>query len=94
VKLTRRQVIAGAAAGALGATGAYELVDQLVGSSPKRSAAGPLPPEQHLLDGVRTVKDNAVDVQVPPLHHQVVTARVKVDRTELVDAQRPLDARP
>jgi hypothetical protein len=90
VKLTRRQVIAGAAAGALGATGAYELVDRLVGSSPKRSAAGPLPPEQHVLDGVRTVTDNGIDVQVPPLHHQVVTARVKVDRAELADAQRAL----
>jgi hypothetical protein len=91
VKLTRRQVLAGAAAGALGATGAYELVDRLVGSSPKRSAAGPLPPEQHVLDGVRTVTDNGIDVQVPPLHHQVVTARVKVDRAELADAQRALE---
>jgi hypothetical protein len=91
MKLTRRQVIAGAAAGALGATGAYELVDRLVGSSPKRSAAGPLPPEQHVLDGVRTVTDNGIDVQVPPLHHQVVTARVKVDRAELADAQRALE---
>jgi hypothetical protein len=90
VKLTRRQVIAGAAAGALGATGAYELVDRLVGSSPERSEAGPLPPEQHVLDGVRTVTDNGIHVQVPPLHHQVVTARVKVDHADLADAQRAL----
>jgi hypothetical protein len=91
VKLTRRQVIAGAAAGALGATGAYELVDRLVGSSPERSGSGLLPPEQHLLDGVRTVTDNDVEVQVPPLHHQVVTARVKVDRSDLADARRVLE---
>jgi len=92
VKLTRRQVLAGAAAGALGATGAYELVDRLAGSSPAREPAGPLPPEQHVLDGTRTVKDNGVEVQVPPLHHEVVTARVRVDRADLVDAQHALEA--
>jgi hypothetical protein len=91
VKLTRRQVLAGAAAGALGATGAYELVDRLVGSSPRRPEAGPLPPEQHVLDGVRTVTDNGVEVQVPPLHHQVITARVAVDRADLVDAHPVLE---
>ncbi len=37
---TRRQVLAGAAAGALGAAGIYELVDQLASSPPKRTAAG------------------------------------------------------
>jgi hypothetical protein len=91
VKLTRKQVLAGAAVGALGAAGAYELVDQLAGSSPPRAAAGPLPPEQHVLDGVRTIKDNGVEVAVPPLHHQVVTARVRVDAADLPDAARTLE---
>ena len=91
MKLTRKQVLAGAAAGALGAAGAYELVDRLAGSSPQRAAAGPLPPEQHVLDGVRTVSDNGVVVTVPPLHHQVVTARVRVDAADLADASRALE---
>jgi hypothetical protein len=91
VKLTRRQVLAGAAAGALGATGAYELVDRLAGSSPARGPAGPLPPEQHVLDGVRIVTDNGVEVMVPPLHHEVVTARVRVDRADLADARDALE---
>ena len=91
MKLTRRQVLAGAAAGALGATGAYELVDRLAGSSPARGPAGPLPPEQHVLDGVRTVTDNGVEVMVPPLHHEVVTARVGVDRADLADARQALE---
>jgi hypothetical protein len=91
VKLTRKQVLAGAAAGALGAAGAYELVDRLAGSSPQRAAAGPLPPEQHVLDGVQTVTDNGVEVVLPPLHHEVVTARVRVDRAELADAHRALE---
>ena len=90
MKFTRRQVLAGAAAGALGATGAYELVDRLVGSSPDRSATGPRPPEQHVLDGVRTVTDNGVEVQVPPLHHEVITARVKVGTADLA-AQQTLE---
>jgi hypothetical protein len=91
MKLTRRQVLAGAAASALGAAGAYELVDKLAGSGPQRAAAGPLPPEQHVLDGVRTVVDNGVEVLVPPLHHEVLTARVKVGAGDLRDAQRALE---
>jgi hypothetical protein len=91
VKLTRRQVLAGAAAGALGAAGAYELVDRLAGGAPERSAAGALPPEQHVLDAVRTVTDNGVEVLVPPLHHELVTAKVKVGRADLADAGRALE---
>jgi hypothetical protein len=76
MKYTRKQLIAGAAGvAALGSAGIYELVDQL-GSSPPRPQAKPLPPEQHLLDGMRVVRDNGVEVVVPPLHHQIVTARV------------------
>jgi len=92
VKLTRRQVLAGAATGALGAAGAYELVDRLAGSAPPRAAAGPLPPEQHVLDGVRTVTDNGVEVMVPPLHHELLTARVSADSADLADARRVLEA--
>jgi uncharacterized protein YfaA (DUF2138 family) len=40
MKLTRKQVIVGAAAGAVGATGIYELVDQFTGGSPPRSNGG------------------------------------------------------
>ena len=73
MRLTRRKLLAGGAGAALAAAGIYELVDQL-GGSPSRPAAGRLPPEQHLLDGVRIVEDNGVEVVVPPLHHQLVTA--------------------
>ena len=81
MKLTRREVLAGAAAGVVGAGGIYELVDQLSGGrrAPGRRAA---PPEQHLLDGVRVVRSDGVEVLVPPLHHEIVTARV-VQRTDL-----------
>jgi hypothetical protein len=91
MKLTRRQVVAGAAAGAVGATGIYELVDRLTGGSPKRAAAGRLYEEQHILDGVRVVDKDGVAVLVPPLHHELLTARVAVDRADLRDAQAELE---
>ena len=76
MRLTRRQLVGGAAASALGAAGIYELADRL-GSAPARVSAGPRPPEQHLLDGIRVVTDNDVEVLVPPLHHEVVTATLR-----------------
>ena len=93
MKLTRREMIAGAAGlAALGSAGIYELVDQLT-ASPPRAEAAPARPEQHLLDGVRVVRDNGVEVLVPPLHHQVVTAKVALtgDRHELRAAQAELE---
>ena len=89
MRLTRRKLLAGGAGAALAAAGIYELVDQL-GGSPSRPAAGGLPPEQHLLDGVRIVEDNGVEVVVPPLHHQLVTATVKV-ATDVKEAQGELE---
>jgi hypothetical protein len=88
MRLTRRKLLAGGAGAALAAAGIYELVDQL-GGSPSRPAAGGLPPEQHLLDGVRVVEDNGVEVVVPPLHHQLVTATVKA--TDVKQAQGELE---
>jgi hypothetical protein len=90
MKLTRRQALAGAAAGALGATGIYELVDKLTGGSPQRAAAAETFPEQHLLDGIRVVDSEGVPVLVPPLHHEIVTARVTADRGDLARAQSEL----
>ncbi len=88
MRLTRRGLIGSAGAAALGAAGIYELVDKL-GSAPPRPPARAVPPEQHVLDGVRVVVQEGVQVVVPPLHHQVVTARVGVSAktTELKAAQ-------
>ena len=89
---TRRELIAGAAVGALGLAGVYELVDHLAASPPKRPvAAGPELPEQHLLQGVKVVTQNDVEVLVPPLHHEVMTARLETDRAGLSDAQGTLE---
>ncbi len=92
MKFTRKQALAGAAAGAIGATGIYELVDRLAGSSPPRPVVTSRPPEQHVLDGVQYVRQDGVEVTVPPLHHEIVTATVRADRADLRDAQQEFEA--
>jgi hypothetical protein len=85
-------MLAGAAAGALGAAGVYELVDLLSGGSPVRAATtAPRGPEQHLLDGIRVVRDEGVEVLVPPLHHEIVTATVAIGASDLRHAQAKLE---
>lgn len=98
MRLTRRQALAGAAASALSAAGIYELVDRLSGEAPKRAAGTLRPPEQHLLDSIAVIEDNGVEVVVPPLHHQLVTAKVRAGnlraaRQELNDTLEELDRR-
>jgi hypothetical protein len=98
VRLTRRQLLAGAAAGAAGAAGVYELVDHLSGGSPPRPTGFPPPPEQHLLNGVSVILDNDVEVVVPPLHHQLVTANIRAGdlrsaQGDLSDALAELESR-
>ena len=90
--LTRRELLGGAAGAAVAGSGIYALVDKLT-QAPQRSAAGPLTPEQHLLDGIPVVTDNGVEVLVPPLHHQIVTAKLAVDESPsaLRDAQAELE---
>ena len=93
MKLTRKELLGAAAAGALGAAGIYELVDQLA-DSPERAGAGVLPTEQHLLGGgMKTFEHEGVEVIEPPLHHQVVTARLRVEarRADLREAKETLE---
>jgi hypothetical protein len=78
MRLTRRQALAGAAAGALGAAGIYELVDRLAGgggAKTLRRSVGRMGSEQHAL-GLAVVVENDVEVVVPPRHHQLVTAKI------------------
>ncbi len=98
MKLTRRGALAGAAAAALGGAGIYELVDQLSGSAPTRPRVSDFPPEQHVLDGLAVIQDNGVEVLVPPLHHQLVTATIRgsdprAAKRELEETLRSLERR-
>ena len=90
MRLTRREVLGGGAAAALAGTGIYALVDRLT-RSPVRRSSRPLIPEQHVLGDLRVVMDEGVEVVVPPLHDEVVTATVRVgDPAALRAAQRTL----
>jgi hypothetical protein len=91
VRLTRRQFVAGGA-GALAAAGIYGLVDRFALGS-QETATRVLPSEQHALGKLETVIDNGVEVVVPPLHHEVVTATVKLEPTPaaLMEAKEALD---
>jgi hypothetical protein len=90
VKLTRREVLAGAAAAALGGAGIYELVDRLGGGeAPMRKSVGRMgAAEQHALE-LGVVEHEGVEVVVPPLHHRLVTARVAAEDPRA--AQRDLE---
>ena len=88
---TRREFVVGGAAAAAGAVGIYELVDRLSGGTPTRPHVANAPAEQHLLEGVRVVQQDGVAVLVPPLHHEIVTARVAVDPADRLDAQHELE---
>jgi hypothetical protein len=92
VRLTRGRLIGGAAAAAVSAAGIYELVDRLTGAPTRTFGAGRRP-EQHLLDGQPVIEDNGIEVVVPPLHHQIMTANVVVEprRIELREAQAALE---
>jgi hypothetical protein len=77
MRLTRRRFLGGAAAAALSGAGIYELVDKLT-PPPARPVAGPMPPEQHLFN-LGSVQSEGVEVVVPPLHSEIVTATLAVD---------------
>ena len=95
-RITRRKLIVGGAGTALGVAlggaGIYELVDRLAdenGGLPRRQAAGT---EQHVVTLERVV-DNGVEVLVPPLHNEVVTAMVRTEETRaaLIEARAELE---
>ena len=91
MKLTRKELLGGAAAGALGAAGIYKLVDELAESPPAPRPAS-LGEEQYLLSGMKLITHEGVEVVEPPLHHQVVTGRLAVEaRRDLREAQRVLE---
>jgi hypothetical protein len=88
----RRRFLGAAAGSLVGASALPELVDRLAGATPARppaSAARGI--EQHLLDGIGVTHQNGVEVLIPPLHHAVVTAKVR-PTGDLHAAQRKLEA--
>ena len=60
-ELSRREFLQRSGFAALGATGLYGLLDEIA-ATPARAAttAGVLPPEQHILEGLKVIVDNGV----------------------------------
>src|SRR5512133_843658 len=82
MKSTRRDFLQRAGALALGAPGIYGIAEALA-TRPAYGAPGARrrPAEQHVAGRLRLVRDNGIEVVVPPLHHQVVTARLRIEPT-------------
>jgi len=93
-ELTREVFLRRSALGALAASGMYGIVDTLAPLPARALQTGPRhPAEQHVISGVRIVREKGVEVVVPPRHHQIVTAmlRVEPDRRELRAARAELE---
>ena len=88
MKITRREAVVGTAGAVAGAAGLYGLVERLTDPPHRPATAPPGTPgrEQHLLDDVAVLEDNGAEVLVPPLHHELVTARVTIDAADARDA--------
>ena len=91
MSLSRRELLKRGAA-AIAAGNVYSLLDGLA-APPARAAATAAAPakEQYLLGGQRVVSELGIPVIVPPLHHRVVTANVRVRGAQLRAAQRRLE---
>jgi hypothetical protein len=83
------------AVGAISARGIYGILDDLLDVPLARAAATgtTLPNEQYLIDGLDLVTDNGVEVIIPPLYHDVVTAKLETgtSATALFKAQLRLE---
>ena len=92
MSLSRRELLKRGAA-AIAAGNVYAVLDGLA-APPARAAATAVAPrkEQYLLGGQRVVSELGIDVIVPPLHHRVVTANVRIrGAARLAAAQKRLE---
>lgn len=81
--INRRSFLKRAAAislGAISARGIYGLLDEIAAARPARAAGASATRqrEQYLIEGADVVTDNGIAVIVPPLFHEVITAKVAV----------------
>jgi hypothetical protein len=91
-RFTRRRLLGAAAAAGLSGAGIYELVDKLAPAPERVALERRVPPEQHLFD-LGVVRLEGVEVVVPPLHSELVTATLQhvADlRTAQADLERTL----
>ena len=91
MSLSRRELLKRGAV-ALAAGNVYSLLDGLAAPPVRAATNAARAREQYVMPGLRVVQEIGIDVIVPPLHHRVVTARVRAGgATKLVHAQRTLE---
>ncbi len=81
--------------GAIAARGLYDLLDEVGGSPARASAAATVRrrEEQYLVDSVEVILDNGVTCAIPPLHNDVITARLASGRTWTTSALKSAQTR-
>ena len=64
--------------GAIAARGVYDLLDEIADSPARASAAATVRrrEEQYLVDSVEVILDNGITCAIPPIHNDVITARL------------------
>jgi hypothetical protein len=88
--ISRRELLRRGAA-ALAAGNVYALLDGLA-TAPARAAVSTVRlREQYLMPGLKVVHELQIEVIVPPLHHRLVTAQVRVPRARLRAAGQQLE---
>ncbi len=90
MSLSRRELLKRGAV-ALAAGNIYWLVDGLAAAPVRAATTAARAREQYLLPGLKVVLELGIEVIVPPLHHRIVTARVRSTRAQLVAAQKQLE---
>jgi hypothetical protein len=70
----------GVTAGAISTRGIYAVLDTIHPSKPARAAAGATvrSREQYVVEQLEVITDNGVSVIIPPLYHEIVTAKLAV----------------
>ena len=76
MSLSRRELLKRGAI-ALAAGNVYSLLDGLAAAPVRAAASAARSREQYLLAGQQVVLELGIEVIVPPLHHRIVTARVR-----------------
>ena len=79
----------------IAARGVYEVLDELA-EGPRRAEAATVIrrfQEQYLIDQVEVIVDNGVTVGIPPLHNDVITAKLKSGTTWTASALKKAKTR-
>jgi hypothetical protein len=90
MSLSRRELLKRGAV-ALAAGNIYSLLDGLAAAPARASVGAVRAREQYLLSGLKVVRELEIEVIIPPLHHRVLTARVRVPKAKLRTAQKQLE---